>query len=213
MQRVLQPWKSKTRAPQASPHAAKTTQASVAADHVFGGRIAVDHLIGQGRRRLGFVSADLDNLRVQDQLRGAVLALSSAPGVALEVIRTTSGALDAGVACAEAIAQRPQAERPDGLFCTNQILAIGASRVFAAGYSRRESMDVAIVGYDAPEMTSLAAVPVTAVRIPYQEMGAAAVNLLFESISQIQQEGSASGASTRSHVRLNPEIVSLVSTA
>ncbi|MDX2702088.1 LacI family DNA-binding transcriptional regulator [Streptomyces sp. PA03-6a] len=190
-----------------------TSQASVSTDHALGGRMGVQHLIGQGRRRLGFLSDDLDDWQVQDQLRGAVAALSSAPGVALEVMRTANGSLNAGAACAEAIAQRAQEERPDGLFCTNGMLAIRASHVFAAGNSRREPMDVAIVGYDATALAPLAATPVTAVRVPYREMGGAAVDLLFEQISQTHQEGSASGALTSPHIQLNPEIMSLVSTA
>ncbi|MFD8078796.1 LacI family DNA-binding transcriptional regulator [Streptomyces sp. NPDC059718] len=192
--------------------ATSTTQASVFTDHALGGRIAVQHLIGQGRRRLGFVTDDLDDRQVQDQLRGALEALSSAPGIALEVVRATNGTLNAGVACAEDIAQRPREERPDGLFCANGILAIGMAQVFAAGHNTREPLDVAIVGYDATALAPLAAAPVTAVRVPHREMGVAAVNLLFDQISRPHQEGRASGALTCPHVQLDPEIVSLVST-
>lgn len=167
--------------------ATSTAQASVSTDHALGGRIAVQHLIGQGRRRLGFVTDDLDDRQVQDQLRGALEALGSAPGVALEVVRATNGTLNAGVACAEAIAQRPHEERPDGLFCVNGILAIGVAQVFAAGPSTRELLDVAIVGYDATALAPLAAAPFTAVRVPHREMGVAAVNLLFDQISQSHQ--------------------------
>lgn len=192
--------------------ATSTAQASVSTDHALGGRIAVQHLIGQGRRRLGFVTDDLDDRQVQDQLRGALEALGSAPGVALEVVRATNGTLNAGVACAEAIAQRPHEERPDGLFCVNGILAIGVAQVFAAGPSTRELLDVAIVGYDATALAPLAAAPFTAVRVPHREMGVAAVNLLFDQISQSHQGGTTSGALTCPHVQLAPEIVSLVST-
>ncbi|MGW2353520.1 hypothetical protein [Actinacidiphila glaucinigra] len=116
----------------------------------------MQHLIGQGRRRLGFLSDDLDAWQIQDQLRGEVGALGSAPGVALEVIRAAGGSLHAGVACAEAIVQRPPDERPDGLFCTNGMLAIGTAQVLTVGHGTRELIDVGVVGYDATTLAPLA---------------------------------------------------------
>ncbi|SNT06378.1 LacI family transcriptional regulator [Actinacidiphila glaucinigra] len=187
--------------------ATSTTQASVSTDHALAGRIAVEHLVGQGRRRLGFVSDDLGAWHVQDQLRGAVGALGAAPGIALEVIRAADGSLNAGIACAEAIAQRPQEERPDALYCTNGSLAVGTTRVFAAGPGTQDSLDVAVIGYDAGAWAPLAGAPVTAVRAPHQETGLTAVNLLFDRIAKPHQAARAAGALTCPHVRLAPELV------
>ncbi|MEU1616504.1 LacI family DNA-binding transcriptional regulator [Streptomyces sp. NPDC005722] len=187
--------------------ATSPTQPSVSADHALAGRLAVRHLIGQGRRRLGFVSDDLDAWQSQDQLRGAVAALGAAPGVALEVIRAAGAPLTAGIACAEAIARRPPQERPDGLLCTNGGLAVGAARALAAGQGAPDALDVPVVGYDATALAPLAGAPVTAVRVPYREMGEAAVDLLFAQMAGSHREAPAADPRARPQLRLAPELV------
>ncbi|MEU8950764.1 LacI family DNA-binding transcriptional regulator [Streptomyces sp. NPDC048489] len=182
--------------------ATSATQASVSTDHVAGGRLAVEHLVEQGRRHLGFLTHDLEAERVQDQLRGALATLASAPGVALEVIRASEESSHAGAVCADHILQRPPAERPDGLFCANELLALGATRSFIT----LSPSDISLVGYGA-DFSPLAASFAAAVRIPYREMGEAAVDVLFD---QLAQEYAGKGhihASPGPHIEISPQIV------
>ncbi|MFJ8010017.1 LacI family DNA-binding transcriptional regulator [Streptomyces fagopyri] len=159
--------------------ATSTEQASVSTDHVAGGRVAVEYLAREGRRRLGLWTHDLDERRIQDRLRGAMTALAAAPGVALEIIHASDGSSRAGAACADHVVQRPATERPDGLLCVNGPLALGAARAFTTCQSPLSPSDISIVGYGDTAVAQLAAGPVTTVRMPYYEMGEAAVNLLF----------------------------------
>ena len=108
-------------------------QASVSIDHVASGRLAAAHLIEQGRKRIGFVSSSLKLKQVADRLNGALSAVHAAPGVTLEVIPVPERSVEAGIACAEALVRRPATERPDALFCANDLLAIGVVQAFVAG--------------------------------------------------------------------------------
>ncbi len=59
---------------------------SVAVDDVEGGRLAVQHLLERGRRRLAFVGGPRGIRQVADRLEGARRALAHMPDATLEVI-------------------------------------------------------------------------------------------------------------------------------
>ncbi|MEK6312736.1 MAG: LacI family transcriptional regulator, partial [Curtobacterium sp.] len=69
--------------------------ASVSVDDVAGGRIAVEHLAGIGRRRVAFVGGPTSIRQVADRLAGATAAADAA-GITLEVVPTRSLAVQLG---------------------------------------------------------------------------------------------------------------------
>ncbi|WP_326837977.1 LacI family DNA-binding transcriptional regulator [Amycolatopsis rhabdoformis] len=184
-------------------------QASVSIDHVAGGRLAAAHLIEQGRKRIGFVSSSLELKQVSDRLNGALSAVHAASGVTFEVIPVRERSVEAGIACAEALVRRPAAERPDALFCANDLLAIGVVQAFVATDVVRVPADVAVVGYDDIEFARSTIVPLTTVRTPQAELGTAVADLLF---AELDAMTSAEIALPRPQIEFSPELVVRAST-
>jgi len=172
-------------------------QPSVSIDDVSGGRQAVEHLVAEGCRRLAFVGGPLPVQQVADRLAGARAALEAAPGAhALEVIEVAERSIAAGRAVGAALAARPVAERPDGVFAANDVLALGLLQALvAAGVAVPH--EVALVGYDDNEFAEASLIPLTSVRARHEDFGATAVDLLFEAIEHWPRPASELAAARR----------------
>lgn len=158
--------------------AAAAEQPSVSVDDVSGGYLAVRHLIEAGCRRIAFVGGPLRIRQVADRLEGARGAVRERPGATLETIDVASRVIAEGHRVAEAIAVREPAQRPDGVFAVNDLLAIGLVQTLVARGVRVPG-DLALVGYDDIEYAQSSIVPLTSVRPPHGEFGEAALDLLL----------------------------------
>lgn len=157
--------------------------ASVSFDDLAGGRLAVEHLIGLGRRRLAFIGGSDTVPQVSHRLAGARDAAVAHPDVRLEVAWTHRVTSEVGRELGLRIASMPAHERPDGIVTTNDHLACGIVYGLVAGGARVPE-EVAIVGYDDIEFAAVAAVPLTSVRQPAREMGRRAAELLLPALGR-----------------------------
>lgn len=173
---------------------------SVAVDDVAGGRLAVDHLCGIGRRRIAFVSGPSELRQVRDRLRGAREAVANVPGAALEVIEAPALTVLEGRAAGERLRERPPGRRPDAVFCANDLLAIGVLQALALMGDIRVPDDIALVGYDDIDFARSAVVPLTSVRQPTRAIGTSAVDLLLAAAD-------GGGAHAPEHIVFQPELV------
>ena len=154
---------------------------SVAVDDVLGGRLAVEHLLDLGHRRIAFVGGPQTIGQVRDRLAGARTAIEDA-GLspdALVVVGTEALTVAEGRGAGERIAGMPRAGRPTGAFCANDLLALGLLQQ-CVSLGVRVPADLAIVGYDDIEFAAAAAVPLTSVRQPRRALGRQAAELLIE---------------------------------
>lgn len=177
---------------------------SVAVDDVAGGTLAVDHLTAIGRRRIAFVGGPAELRQVRDRLHGARLALEGVPDADLEVIYTPTLTVLAGRAVGEQIRDRPAAQRPDGIFCANDLVAIGVLQALALMGDQMVPDQIALVGYDDIEFARSAVVPLTSVRQPSIEIGSTAIDLLIEATESQDRRPR--------HVLFQPELVTRLST-
>jgi len=153
---------------------------SVSVDDVAGGRLAVEHLIAQGRRRIAFVGGPLGLKQVDDRLEGARLAIrASGASVTLEVIATPQLTISAGGAVGEALTARAPNELPDAVFGANDLVALGMVQTFVMA-GLRVPDDIAVVGYDDISFAGTAVVPITSIRQPTELMGRTAVEIILE---------------------------------
>jgi LacI family repressor for deo operon, udp, cdd, tsx, nupC, and nupG len=155
---------------------------AVTSDIHAGGRLAVEHLVERGYRRIAYLSPEAvsawihTDQRVQayeDVCREAGLPIEHIlfPGPLFGSEKLLS--LEAGIA----IASRPAAERPDAIVCRNDNIALGLLHgLRRAGLSVPE--DVAITGFDGGESALCLDRPQTTVAIPVDAMSEAAVELL-----------------------------------
>ena len=172
---------------------------SVSVDDVTGGELAARHLIHAGHRHIAYISGPVTLPQCRDRRAGAAAAVAAAglPPSALTVLEveqmTVASGRDAGSRLLGL------AERPTGVFCVNDLVALGVLQsMFAAGI--RVPEEASIVGYDDIEFAAAAAVPLTSVRQPAVRMGHTAAELLIEETG---------GAAGHRHRRLifQPELV------
>ncbi len=156
---------------------------SVAVDDVAGGHLAVSHLIDQGCRRIAFVGGPLRIQQVADRLEGANRASAERDDVQLEVLLQDGLSVQGGRAAGAAIAKRSRGQRPDGVFCANDLLAVGVLQSFTMLARLDIPGDLALVGYDDIDFASATIVPLTSIRQPSLLIGRTAVDLLIEQIS------------------------------
>ena len=176
---------------------------SVKVDDLAGGKLAGQHLIDQGHRRLAFVGGPSSLAQVRDRRRGLELAVEQAPGeVSLLAVSTPALSLEAGVSSAAEIAALPRAERPTAVFAANDLVAIGLLQGFVTA-GLRVPEDMAIIGYDDIAFAAAAAVPLSSVRQPREEIGRASAELLISEID------SADGEAPHRHrsVSFTPQLV------
>jgi LacI family transcriptional regulator len=177
---------------------------SVAVDDVAGGRLAVEHLVSLGRRRIAVVGGPASLRQVRDRLAGATQAVEAAVAggvdVQFETLETTSLTVLQGRAAGEAITGRPRDEWPDAVFAANDLLAMGVLQAFSMLGSVRVPEDIALIGYDDIDFASAAVVPLSSIRQPSALMGHTAVELLL-------REAAAGVGGVPEQVVFQPELV------
>lgn len=153
---------------------------SVSVDDVAGGRMAVSHLIGKGRKRIAIVLGSLDIRQVSDRLRGAREAVDAAEGVHLEVITVDSLTVLAGRSGGQQIADRDPALRPDAIFAVNDLVALGVLQALVMTGNIRVPDEIALIGYDDIDFASSGVVPLSSISQPSRLIGQTAVEILLE---------------------------------
>ncbi len=153
----------------------------VVIDNVAAARLAMQHLLGLGRRRIAAVDlweerGDTPRLR----LRGYTEALTQAglvidQSLIVSTLTTRHGRME-GI---EAMRRLLTLDRPpDAVLCFNDLVALGAMRVLQdAGY--RVPDDVAVVGFDDIEEGRYAAPRLTTIAPDKIEIGRLAVSMLL----------------------------------
>ena len=154
---------------------------SVSVDSVIGGRMAVDHLIEGGRRRIAFVGGPFDIRQVNDRLAGARVAAENAGApVDLEVVATAAMTVEEGVAAGGRILARPRRDWPDALFAANDLLALGLLQSLVLDGRMLVPDDIAIIGFDDIAFAAAAAVPLSSIRQPSRMIGRTALRIVLE---------------------------------
>jgi LacI family transcriptional regulator len=154
---------------------------SVSVDDLAGGAMALEHLVAQGCQRICFVGGPLEIRQVADRLEGARRAVAAHPEVQLEVVELAASTVIEGRAAGAGVAARPPADRPDGIFCANDLVSMGMLQALVMqGSSIRVPDDIALIGYDDIDFASAAVVPLSSIRQPSALIGATAVQILLE---------------------------------
>ncbi|SEE88212.1 transcriptional regulator, LacI family [Arthrobacter alpinus] len=155
---------------------------SVSVDDVSGGYLATKHLLDIGRRRIAFVAGPQQFHQVSDRLAGARRAVAEVPEATLEVLQASDLTVLAGREVGDVLVERKSTLLPDGLFCANDLLALGVIQSLTMLHSLRIPEDVALVGYDDIDFAVSAVVPLTSIRQPTALIGRTAIELLAEQL-------------------------------
>jgi len=181
------------------------TVCSVSVDDELGGRLAVEHLVDRGHRRVAYVGGPLSIGQVSDRWAGACRAWADAGLPEEDLVQIATGGLkvDEGRRAGERLLGLPERRRPTAAFCANDLTALGLLQHYITR-SRRVPEDLAIVGYDDIVFAAAAAVPITSVRQPRQLLGERAAALLLDETANPQH--------VHERVVFTPELVARAST-
>ncbi|KHL17809.1 UNVERIFIED_CONTAM: LacI family transcriptional regulator [Mumia flava] len=182
------------------------TYSSVSVDDVLGGRLAVEHLLEVGRRRITFVGGSPDIDQVRNRLTGARQAVDGVADATLTFAEIESMGATPGRIEGERIVALPPSDQPDAIFAANDLIALGLLQAFVSA-GLKVPDDIALIGYDDIEFAAAAAIPLSSIKQPSNEMGRRAAQLL------IAEATDAAGEREREHVVFEPELVVRRSTA
>ncbi|GAA1859341.1 LacI family DNA-binding transcriptional regulator [Microbacterium koreense] len=173
----------------------------LATDDLAGGRLAGEHLIERGHRRIAFVGDSDISRQVSDRSQGLRDAVRDAglPDDTVELIPASSWKIRDGRQTGHDLALRAAHDRPTAVFCANDMLALGVLQELAL-HGVRVPDDIALVGFDDLDWASRSTVPLSSVRQPRELLGRTAVRMILDEIEQ--------GADhVHEHVNFAPELI------
>jgi DNA-binding LacI/PurR family transcriptional regulator len=153
---------------------------SVGCDNVAGGRMAVEHLIRQGRRRVAFLG-DPATPEVSLRRQGYLSALADA-GLDSPPELTAPAQFTVDTAYSGARALIDSGAKFDAIFAASDLIAVTAIQALAAA-GRRTPEDVSVVGFDDISLARHSAPPLTTIRQPLELGARHLVDLLFRRIA------------------------------
>jgi len=155
---------------------------SVCPDEVSGGYAATRMLLDRGRRRIGLINLDPDLEAAVGRRRGYQQALTEAGlPVNPDLVVTGGASADGGFEAAKILLA---GQRPDGVFCGNDRLAMGT-------YDAARELglcipdDLSVVGFDNQELIAKYLRPaLSTISLPFRDMGRRGAELLTRALDQ-----------------------------
>jgi len=152
---------------------------AVSCDNVAGGQLVADMLIQAGHQRLAYIAGRHNTSTNVDRERGFTDRLSEL-GYTNLLREQGHYSYESGYAAAHKLLQR--VDRPDGIFCANDIMALGALDA-ARDLGVMVPDELSIIGFDDIPAASWTAYNLTTVRQPVNTMIDLSIRLLLERIA------------------------------
>jgi LacI family transcriptional regulator len=150
---------------------------TVTTAHRHGARLATEHLIGLGHRRIGHISAPAEHPAAGQRRQGVRDALRGT-GFGEPLIAIGDGRVAGGASATEALV----GAGVTGIVAYNDLTAIGALR--ALNRARVEvPRDVSVIGFDDIDLAAWTDPPLTTIRQPTHDLGRWAVQHLARVLS------------------------------
>ena len=152
----------------------------VGVDERAAGQVATQHLLDLGHERIGFVAGPNHFRPTRDKAAGRELALTAAGIAPNGLVAHADFGVEGGRAAMRTLLGKT--DRPTGVICSSDLMAIGALReATAAGL--RVPDDISIIGFDGIEAVSWTDPPLTTVEQPILDIARTAVATLRGLIS------------------------------
>ncbi|MGQ0603911.1 MAG: LacI family DNA-binding transcriptional regulator [Anaerolineales bacterium] len=158
---------------------------AVSCDNVEGGRLVANLLLDAGHRRLAFIAGTVQTSTNRDREKGFADRMRERGQT--EWLREEGNySYETSRAAAIRLLKRP--DRPDAVFCANDVTAFGAMDAARYDLGLRVPDDVSIIGFDDLPMAAWPAYSLTTVRQPVNRMIDATMELLSERIEDPNAE-------------------------
>ncbi len=150
-------------------------------DNVLGTRMATEHLIGLGHRRIAALTGIPGLATSEDRLAGYRGALRSA-GVAPDPQLELKGDYDQETAFASTVAALQGKQRPTALVSFSNMMSVAAMHALRH-LGLRAPQDLSLIGFDDFEGADLFDPPLSVVQTPLHAMAKRSIELLLEQIA------------------------------
>lgn len=149
---------------------------SVGVDERAAGALATEHLLELGHRRIGFAAGD-DYLRpTREKAEGREAALRAAGVEPDPLVAHTSFTFEGGREAFRELVAHPDGP-PTGIFCSNDLMAIGVVRE-AEAHGIDVPGELSVVGFDGIDAAAWNEPTLTTVEQPIDEIAATAIRAL-----------------------------------
>jgi len=152
----------------------------VTCDNLEGGRTVATLLANTGHKTFGFISGVEDTSTNRDRLEGFRQQLSLL-GLPMPTVEHGDYAYESGRDAAKRLIL--QGERPDAIFCANDIMAIGALDGLRLDLGLRVPDDISLIGFDDIPMAGWSGIELTTVRQQRGRMVEASLQILDQNLS------------------------------
>lgn len=159
----------------------------VAIDEYEGGRLATEHLISLGHRRIACINGVSENYLNLDRLRGFRAAMESA-GLDTDEQLIISSDFDVVAGFRNAKMLLEMEDKPTAIFATGDLIAYGVIQA-AHQMGVRIPEELSVVGFDDIYLSKFFVPPLTTVKQPLYEISEAAINCFFERMENNQKTG------------------------
>jgi LacI family transcriptional regulator len=153
-------------------------------DHKSGGRLATQHLIDLGHRRIAHISGPANRMTGIHRREGYEAALTTA-GIPLQPSLVASG--DYSLASGEHLMRQLWPERPTAVFVAGDAMALGALRALSR-LGVRVPDDLSLVAFGNPDFVRYATPAITTVDLPVAMAGRVAVELALRRMQRPEEK-------------------------
>ena len=175
----------------------------LALDNAHGARLATEHLLVQGHRRIAFFGGHGESSSCSERRKGWHAALADA-GIAVEpqwIVECAPTRLEAARQTGALFVRDPA---PTAAVCYNDAVALG----LIAGLStrgRRAGHDFAVTGFDDIPEASVSAPPLTTIAVDPRARGRQAAELILQRLRDPSMPPATTIAPVRLHVRASSQ--------
>ncbi|MBX7236007.1 MAG: LacI family transcriptional regulator [Caldilineales bacterium] len=171
----------------------------VAIDNEAGGRLATEHLLAQGRRRIGHITGPLDWWEARERRAGweAALAAAGMPAPAPWCVEGDWSSISGSEGIAQLLAQVPDLE---AVFVGNDQMALGVLH-YAHRRGIRVPGDLAVVGFDDITEAAYFSPPLTTIHHDQHRLGCTAVQEIVRRIEAEQEDNTTGGDPRYAHIQ------------
>ena len=150
-------------------------------DNEFGSRLATEHLLRLGHRRIACISGSMPSQVTTERLAGYRKALVTA-GIAFDASLVITGDYEFESGYSAASRLFLPANPPTAVICNNDVMAFGAYRRLQE-LGKRIPDDVSLVGFDDVITASYITPGLTTIAVPKEDLGWMAIQALLAAIA------------------------------
>ncbi|GCE23796.1 LacI family DNA-binding transcriptional regulator [Dictyobacter kobayashii] len=163
---------------------------AISYDFFEGGRLAGEHLLSLGHRRIGVITdmTDEGQLCHRSRIKGLQTALASYDlTLDTDLMKNGHSNAETGKAVGYELLTHPN--RPTAVFATNDMMAMGLMTA-AWELNIQIPRDLSIIGFDGIAISRFTTPPLTTIKIDIEALAAEAINLLLHEIKHPNSQNS-----------------------